>query len=109
MHGVVFPFTHGGALLLNPFRWKAFARMVRNTWRNLSPGEAENLRDTMTRSRNFTLAQRNGLDISTHGNETGGGNISARTWGALVETRFRLFDAAMKRHIDSGKYSPEET
>ena len=108
VHGVVFPFTHGGALLLNPLRWKAFARMVRNTWKNLSPAEAENLRDTMTREPNFTLGQRNGLDISIHGNETGGGNVSARTWGALIETRFRLFDAAIKRHIDSGKYSPEE-
>ena len=107
-HGVVFPFTHGGALLLNPLRWKAFARMVRNTWRNISPAEAENLRDTMARSPNFTLADRSKLDLSTHGMETGGGNISARTWGALVETRFRLWDAAMKRHLDSGKYSPEE-
>lgn len=107
-HGVVFPFTHGGALLLNPLRWKAFARMVRNTWRNLSPAEAENLRDTMTRNGNFTLAQRNGLDVSTHGMETGGGNVSARTWGALVETRFRLWNAAMERHINSGKFSPEE-
>jgi hypothetical protein len=108
VHGVVFPFTHGGALLLNPLRWKAFARMVRNTWRNISPAEAENLRDTMARNENFTLAQRNGLDLSTHGAETGGGNVSARTWNALVETRFRLWNAAMKRHINSGKYSPEE-
>lgn len=107
-HGVVFPFTHAGALLLNPLKWKAFARLVGNTWKNLSPAEAENLKDTMTRNGNFTLAQRNGLDTSTHGMETGGGNISARTWGALIETRFRLWDAAMKRHINSGKYTPEE-
>lgn len=107
-HGVVFPFTHGGALLLNPLRWKAFARMVRNTWRNINPAEAENLRDTMARSGNFTLAQRNGLDLNTHGNETGGGNLSSRGWAALIETRFRLWDAAMEKHLDSGKYSPEE-
>ena len=108
LHAYVFPGTHAGALVLNPTKWKAFARLVRNTWRNANPAEAENLRDTMARSPNFTLADRNGLDFSTHGNETGGAKLSSRTWGALVETRFRLFDAAMKRHIDSGKYSPEE-
>jgi hypothetical protein len=108
VHGVVFPFTHGGALLLNPLRWKAFARMVVNTWKNISPVEAEILRDTMAREPNFTLARRNGLDLSTHGAETGGGNVSARTWGALVEARFRLWNAAMERHIKSGKYSPED-
>jgi hypothetical protein len=107
-HFAAFPGSHGGALLLNPWRWKAFARMVRNTWRNINPAEAENLRDTMVRSPNFTLAQRSQLDLSTHGNETGGGNLSARGWAALVETRFRLWDAAMKRHIDSGKYSADD-
>ena len=108
LHGVVFPFTHGGALILNPLRWKAFARMFINTWKNISPAQAEILRDTMARDPNFTLARRNGLDFSTHGNETGGGNLSARGWAALVETRFRLWNAAMKRHIDSGKYSADE-
>jgi hypothetical protein len=105
VHSVVFPFVHGGALTLNPFKWKAFARMVVNTWKNLSPAHAEILRDTMARDPNFTLAWRKGLDLSTHGAETGGGSASARTWGALVETRFRLWNAAMKRHINSGKYS----
>ena len=108
VHGVVFPFTHGGALLLNPLRWKAFGRMVVNTWKNISPAQAEILRDTMARDPNFTLARRNGLDLSTHGTETGGGNVSARTWNALIETRFRLWNAAMKRHIDSGKYSADD-
>ena len=107
-HAQVFPFSHAGALLLNPTKWGAFARLVGNTWKNISPAHAEILRDTMTREPNFTLGQRNGLDISTHGNETGGGRVSARTWGALVEGRFRIWNAAMERHIDSGKYSPEE-
>jgi hypothetical protein len=102
IHGVVFPFTHGGALLLNPMRWKGFARMVVNTWKNISPAEAEILRDTMARSPRFTMARRSGLDLSTHGTETGGGNLSARTWGALVETRYRLWDAAMERHTRAG-------
>jgi hypothetical protein len=104
-HFAVFPFTHGGALLLNPLRWGSFARMVANTWKNISPANAEILRDTMARDPNFTLARRNGLDLSTHGAETGGGNVSARGWGALVETRFRLWNQAMERHINSGKYS----
>jgi len=108
VHGVVFPFTHGGALLLNPTRWGAFARMVVNTWKNISPAQAERLRDTMTRDPNFTLAQRSKLDLSTHGMETGGGNVSARTWAALLETRFQLWNKAMQRHIDSGKYSAED-
>ena len=86
-HGVVFPFTHAGALLLNPTKWGAFARLVVNTWKNLSPAEAERLRDTMARNPRFTLADRSKLDLSTHGTETGGGNISARTWNALIETR----------------------
>jgi hypothetical protein len=107
-HFAVFPFSHGGALLLNPLRWKAFARMVRNTWRNLSPAEAEILRDTMARSPRFTLAKRSQLDLSTHGNETGGGNLSTRGWAAMVETRFRLWDAAMERHINSGKFSADD-
>jgi hypothetical protein len=107
-HSVAFPGTHAGALLLNPLRWKAFARLVVNTWKNISPAQAEILRDNMAREPNFTLARRNGLDFSTHGLETGGGKISARTWGALVETRFRLWDAAMKRHIESGKYSASD-
>jgi len=102
LHGVVFPFTHGGALLLNPLRWKVFARMVVNTWKNISPAEAEILRDTMARSPRFTLGHRLGLDLSTHGTETGGGNVSARTWNALIETRFRLWDAAMDRHTRAG-------
>jgi len=105
VHGVVFPFTHGGALLLNPMRLRAFARMVVNTWKNISPAQAERLRDNMARHPNFTLAQRSKLDLTTHGVETGGGNVSARTWGALLETRFRLWNAAMERHIKSGKYS----
>lgn len=102
VHGVVFPFTHGGALTLNPFRLKAFARLVVNTWKNISPAQAEILRDTMARSPRFTLADRSKLDLSTHGMETGGGNVSARTWGALLETRFRLWDAAMERHTRPG-------
>ena len=102
LHGVVFPFTHGGALILNPPKWKAFARMVFHTWKNLNPAEAEILRDTMARSPRFTMARRSELDLSTHGNETGGGNVSARTWGALVETRYRLWDAAMERHTRAG-------
>jgi hypothetical protein len=102
VHGVTFPFTHGGALLLNPLRWKAFGRMVVNTWKNISPAQAEILRDTMARAPRFTLGRRLGVDLSTHGTETGGGNVSARTWGALVETRFRLWDAAMERHIKPG-------
>lgn len=105
VHGVVFPFTHGGALIINPFRWKTFGRMVVNTWRNISPAQAEILRDTMARHPNFTLARRKGLDLSTHGIETGGGNVSARTWGALVETRFHLWNAAMERHIKNGNFS----
>ena len=102
LHGVVFPFTHGGALLLNPMRWKAFARMVVNTWKNISPAQAEILRDTMARSPRFTLANRLHLDLKTHGTETGGGNVSARTWNALIETRYRLWDAAMDRHTKPG-------
>lgn len=102
VHGVVFPFTHGGALLLNPMRWKGFARMVVNTWKNLSPAQAEILRDSMARSPRFTLADRLKLDLSTHGAQTGGGSTSARTWGALVEARYRLWDAAMDRHTRAG-------
>ena len=94
--------------MLNPLRWQAFARMVLNTWKNISPAQAERLRDTMARDPNFTLAQRSKLDLSTHGTETGGGNLSARTWGALVETRFRLWNQAMERHIKSGKYSADD-
>lgn len=107
-HFAVFPFSHGGALLLNPFRWKAFARLVANTWKNVSPAQAEILRDTMARNANFTLARRSGVDLSTHGGETGGGNVSARGWAALLETRFRLWNAAMERHINSGKFSADE-
>jgi hypothetical protein len=106
-HFTVFPFSHGGALLLNPMRWKAFARMVVNTYRNVSPAQAEILRDTMARSPRFTLAERSKLDLSTHGNETGGGNLSARGWAAMVETRFRLWDAAMDRHTNA-KMSAED-
>ena len=108
IHSVVFPGTHAGALLLNPARWGAFARLMVNTWKNLSKANAEILRDNMARSANFTLAKRSRLDFSTHGTETGGGKVSARTWGALIETRFRLFDAAIQKHLDSGKYSPQE-
>jgi hypothetical protein len=108
LHFAAFPGTHAGALILNPARWKAFARLVYHTWGNLDRAHAETLRDTMLRSDNFTLAKRNGLDFSTHGNETGGGSLSSRGWAALVETRYRLFDAAIQRHIDSGEYTPEE-
>ena len=101
-HGVVFPFTHAGALLLNPLRWGDFGRLVVNTWKNLSPAQAEILRDTMARSPRFTMARRSGLDLSTHGTETGGGNISSRTWNALIETRYRLWDAAMEKHTRAG-------
>jgi hypothetical protein len=102
LHGVVFPFTHGGALLLNPLRWKGFARMVVNTWKNISPAQAEILRDTMARSPRFTLGNRLGVDLSMHGAETGGGNVSSRTWGGLIEYRYRLWDAAMEQHTRPG-------
>jgi hypothetical protein len=108
LHGVVFPGTHGGALALNPLRWRSFARLVVNTWKNLNPTQAKILADNMARSPYFALGRRLGVDLTTHGMETGGGRVSARTWGALLETRFRLFEAAMKRHIDSGKYSAAE-
>ena len=108
IHGVVFPGTHGGALVLNPTKWGAFARLVVNTWKNLNPTEAKLLMDNMARAPRFAMARRRGLDLTTHGVETGGGHVSARTWGALLETRFRLWDAAMERHINSGKYSAAE-
>ena len=101
-HFTVFPFSHAGALILNPARWKSFARLVVNTYRNASPAQAEILRDTMARAPRFTMAKRSGVDLSTHGNETGGGNLSARGWAALTETRFRLWDAAMERHTKAG-------
>jgi len=107
-HGVVFPFTHGGALMLNPLRWKAFGRMVVNTWKNINPAQAERLRDAMARNPNFTLGRRSGLDLKTHGAETGGGKVSDRTWGALLETRFHLWNTAMERLIKSGKYSAND-
>jgi hypothetical protein len=105
-HSVVFPFTHAGALLLNPWKWRAFARLAIHTWKNLNPAEAEILRDTMARAPRFTLAKRSLLDLTTHGMETGGGKASARTWAALLETRFRLWNAAMDRHT-TPEMSPE--
>jgi len=102
-HFAAFPFTHGGALILNPLRLKAFSRLVFNTWRNaFNKGEAAILRDAMARDPQFTLARRSNLDFSTHGNESGGGKINDRAWGALVETRFRLWKAAMDRHTKTG-------
>src|SRR5215471_5535257 len=55
-HFAAFPFTHGGALTLNPWRLKAFGRLVFNTWRNaFNKGEAAILKDAMARSPRYTL------------------------------------------------------
>lgn len=100
IHGVVFPFTHGGDLLLRPASWGTFFKGVLNTWKSLSPAASERLLDSMRRQDLFETALRSGLDVgkNSHPVGMGGGGISARTWDALTVMRYELWNNAMQKH-----------
>ncbi len=109
LHTVVFPFSHAGGLILNPLRWGSFARLLRNTYRVADPlggararANFEQLMTSMRQSPRYDLARKSGVDFSAHGGETPGGSGASRGFGALIEGRFRMWDAAMEQDIKPG-------
>jgi hypothetical protein len=105
-HGIVFPVTHGGDLILRPQSWAVFFRGAFNTWtKSWSPAAAERLLDSMKRNPLWDTALRSGLDIgerSRAGNLvalSGKGSISERAWSMLTAMRFELWNHEMQRWL----------
>ena len=63
-HGYVFPITHAGDMVLNPWRWKILYRGLRNVWtKSHSAAESEQIINTMQKDPMFNMALNDGADL----------------------------------------------
>jgi len=113
-HGVVFPVTHGGDLMLRPQSWGIFFRGLINTWtKSWSKAASERAFDTMKRQPLYETALRSGLDV---GERSHAGNLvlasakgtpSERAWSMLKTMRFELWNRQMQKLIKPGMNQEE--
>jgi len=116
-HGFVFPVTHGGDLLLRPESWGVAFKGIFNTWTKSWPGKQADIeRMIYARERQplYDLALRSKLDVgaTSHGttdllNPTKKGSMSERSWEALKEMRWQLWNEKMESKLKPGMTEAE--
>lgn len=114
-HGLVFPVTHAGDLMLRPASWGSFMKGFLNTWTKTWPGQQADfarMMDAMERHPRYDLALRSKLDIDekSHINEsfTKQSSMGARAWSALTVLRFDEWNRLMDKATNS-RMTQEET
>ena len=114
-HGLVFPVTHAGDLMLRPASWGNFMKGFLNTWTKTWPGQQAEfalMMNSMERNPRYDLALRSGLDIGerSHINEsfTKQSTMGARAWSALTVLRFDEWNRLMDKATNS-RMTQEET
>ena len=109
-HGIVFPVTHAGDLLLRPASWGTFIKGTARTYRGaLSSEFAARALNTMSKQPLYELSLQSGLDvgpksspvglISTAGGKSGFFKAAARAWDMLTVMRYDLWEKEMGKYI----------
>lgn len=110
LHGGVFPVTHGGGLLLNPYSWKAFARGFKVSWLSLSDHQYHLAKQELQSHPYYEYGRQSGLKINPEEGPQGilTGWLSSKegwskkAWLGLQRMRLELF----KNYVES---FPKET
>jgi hypothetical protein len=109
-HGIVFPVTHAGDLLLRPASWGTFIKGALKTYRAAgSSAYAGRAVSALAHEPLYDLAIRSGVDvgpkshptglISNTGNKTGYLGAAARAWDMLTVMRFELWKKQMGKYL----------
>jgi hypothetical protein len=117
-HGIVFPVTHAGDLLLRPLSWGIFIKGALRTYRAAgSSAYAARAVSALSREPLYDLALRSGVDvgpkshaaglISNTGNKTGYLGAAARAWDMLTVMRFELWKKQMGKYLKAGMTEAE--
>lgn len=115
-HGIVFPVTHAGDLLLNPLRWRSFvAGFLRTYAAAINPRFHEAMMGRMQADDMFGLAARAKLDVELGDKPVASGNrkgspgsglpanstfkVGERAWDALKVMRYDLWKTQMQKYL----------
>jgi hypothetical protein len=111
LHGGVFPVTHGGALLLNPWEWRTFWRGAKVSWATFDlPGGTrgkayyEQARLDLQNAHNYAEWRSAGLRIGVEERPSGilnewitkSPNWSSRSWLGLSRMRYEFAEQSLK-------------
>ena len=112
-HGYVFPITHAGDMVLNPWRWGILYRGLKNVWtKSHSAAETEKITNTMQKDDMFNMALNDGADLSprAHGSDlTIAGKQSSHAYEMLKVMRFELYKHEMTKFLAKNPdMSPQE-
>lgn len=117
-HGIVFPVTHAGDLLLRPSSWGTFVKGALRTYRAAgSSAYAGRMLNTISKRSLYDLALSSGVDvgpkslpvglISNTGGKTGFLGAAARAWDMLTVMRYELWEKQMGKYIKPGMTDAE--
>jgi hypothetical protein len=119
-HGVVFPVSHAGDLVLRPLSWNTFIRGALKTYRaalvpsRLGGGEAYTARILagMEGDALYDVALQSKLEVGSESKPTGfisssGKGASQRSWDALKVMRYELWKKQMERNMKPGMSQAE--
>lgn len=103
-HGGVFPVTHGGALLLNPWEWRTFYRGAKVSWMSLSKSYYADARLALQDAHNYAEWRDAGLRIGLEERPSGilnewitrSPNWSSRAWLGLSRMRYEFAEQSLK-------------
>jgi hypothetical protein len=105
-HGIVFPVTHAGDLILNPTKWGTFQQGFLRTYAaSFNEGFHQKVMGRMHADDFFGLAHRAGLDVAEdiHGSGlVSREGMGARAWDALKVMRFELWKKQMAKYLKPG-------
>lgn len=117
-HGIVFPITHAGDLLMRPASWATFIKGTLKTYRAAgSSAYAAKSLDIMSRDEMYETAIRSGVDVgpkshpvgllSNTGKKTGFFGAAARAWDMLTVMRFELWKKQVGKFVKPGMSQSE--
>ncbi len=117
-HGVVFPVTHAGDLLLRPASWGTFTKGALRTYRSaFSSKYAIKALELMKDRELYDTALQSGLDvgeksvpiglISGKGKKTGYLGAASRAWDMLTVMRYELWEKQMGKYVKPGMTTAE--
>lgn len=117
-HGIVFPVTHAGDLLLRPSSWGMFIKGALRTYRAAgSSAYAARAVSALAHDSLYETAIRSGVDvgpkshpaglISNTGTKTGYLGAAARAWDMLTVMRYELWKKQMAKFVKPGMTEAE--
>jgi hypothetical protein len=112
-HFAVFPVSHAGDLAFRPQSWGIYLKGLLDTYsKSPSPAAYERLLKDTKREALWDLGLRSGVDAGENSHPSGilgagAKGWSARAWGILGITRFKLWNREMERYIKPGMSQEE--